>query len=206
MRPIPGVSATLVLGMLTLSAIPSSSSAQQQETPSLPTSGERAAAATLTGTLVGRDDGQAVQYGVVSLGEKRAARFTDGDGHFRITPLLPGQYLIRARQVGYAALDTAVQVNAAPAVTTVTLRMVRLPPLTLPVRVEARGSKDCVSTGAPDSMANPSLAAIFAQLRENSDRSALLLDQYPFRYTRETRIVRHLEASNDLLDRSNYQT
>ena len=144
---------------------------------------------TVTGVLVARDDGQPVQYGTVLVVETDQARFTDADGHFRITRLVPGTYTLRTRQIGYLPKDTTIRVDPAPVVTTVIMRMVRLPPLLGLVKVQGRRSKRCVATGIPDSAVDPNLAAIFTQVRENVDRFRLLVDQYPFRYAREERMV-----------------
>jgi hypothetical protein len=54
-----------------------------------------------------------------------------------------------------------------------------------------------VVTGVPDSTVDPGLAAIFAQVRENVDRFRLLLDEYPFRYTREEQMVLRLDPGGD---------
>ncbi len=140
---------------------------------------------TLTGTLVGRDDNQPVPYGTVLLVGMGDARFADADGHFRIARLAPGTYQLRARQIGYAPTDTTLLVDPGPAVTTIAIRLARLPSLLGLVKVEGHRSPGCVATGAPDSAVDPALATILAQVNENVDRFRLLWEQYPFRYTRE---------------------
>jgi len=151
----------------------------------------------LTGVLIGRDHGEAVQYGTVLLVGTGEARFTDALGNFRITRLPPGAYTLRARQIGYAPVDTTVDVDPAPAVTTVTIRLARLPAVLGLVKVEGHRAKGCVATGIPDSTVNPRLAAIFTQVRENIDRFRLLLDAYPFRFSREERRLIRLEPGGD---------
>ena len=146
---------------------------------------------TLKATVVGRQDGQPVPYGSVQLVETAETRFTDAGGQFRKSHLIPGRYTLRVRQIGYAPTDTTVQVDAAPAVTTVTIRMVRIPPLLKMVKVEGQRGGNCVATGIPDSTVNPGLAAILAQVQGNVDRFRLLVDGYPFRYAREQeRLIR----------------
>lgn len=194
-------SATLALGLTASWAIPVAVCGQQPSPDARGTSVAPAPASdssgTLTGTLIGRDDGQVVQYGTVLLVGSGEALFTDADGRFRINRLIPGTYRIRARQIGYAPADTSVRVDAVPAVTTATIHLVRLPPRLGVVKVEGHRSGDCVVTGVPDSAVDPGLAANFAQVRENVDRFVLLMDQYPFRYTGEERIVRRLEPGGD---------
>jgi hypothetical protein len=152
---------------------------------------------TLTGVLAGRDDGQPVQYGTVLLIETGVTRFTDAEGRFRLTRLSPGTYTVRARQIGYAPVNVTVHVESAPSVTAVTIRMVHLPPILDLVTVKGRRSNECVATGVPDSTVDPRLAAIFAQARENVDRFRLVLEEYPFRFTREERVVLRLEPGGD---------
>ena len=55
------------------------------------------------------------------------------------------------------------------------------------VRVIGHRPKGCVATGAPNPVAEPELATLFSQVRENIDRYRLLLDEYPFRLVREER-------------------
>jgi Carboxypeptidase regulatory-like domain len=142
----------------------------------------------LAGTLIDGDDAQPVPYGTVTLLGTDVARFTDRSGRFRIARLPASAYKLRARQIGYAPVDTTVAV-AAGSSSTVTIRMHRVPALLRLVRVQGRRPKACVATGVPDSTVNPTLAAVFAQVRENVDRYTLLLDKYPFRYTHEERQV-----------------
>ena len=94
--------------------------------------------------------------------------------------------MLRARQIGYAPLDTTVDI-ASGVVVAVTLRMRRIPVLLQLVRVIGHRPKGCVATGAPNPSAEPELATLFAQVRENVDRYRLLLDEYPFRLVREER-------------------
>lgn len=151
----------------------------------------------LTGALVSRENAQPVAYGTVTLVGTGVERFADTGGHFHLTRVVPGTYTIRARQLGYAPTDTTVQVGPAPAVTNVTIPMARLPLLRGLVKVEGHHSKDCVATGAPDSTAEPDLAVIFTQMRENVDRFRLLWDQYHLRYTRSQWMVLHQDPGRD---------
>jgi hypothetical protein len=140
---------------------------------------------TLAGVLVGKEDGQPVPYGTVLIVETGEERFTSDSGAFRITGLVPGAYTVRARQIGYAPKDTTVQIEPAPAVTTVSIQLARLPVILRTVRVQGHLSDKCVAAGIPDSTIDPALASLFTQVRENVDRYRLLMREYPFRYARE---------------------
>jgi Carboxypeptidase regulatory-like domain len=140
---------------------------------------------TLSGVLVGKEDGQPVPYGTVLLVETGEERFTDASGAFRLGGIVPGTYTVRARQIGYAPKDTTVQIAPAPAVTTVSIHLSRLPVILRVVRVKGHRSDKCVAAGIPDSTVDPALASLFTQVRENVDRYRLLMREYPFRYARE---------------------
>jgi len=151
----------------------------------------------LTGALMDITSGEPVAYATVALLGTDRARFAGANGHFRLTKLMPRAYKLRARQIGYEPVDTTVVVSRAPSVATLTLRMRRIPAFLGLVKVEGHRSKGCVATGVPDSTLNPTLAAVFAQVRENVDRNRLLLDAYPFRYTREEQRVIRRDPGGD---------
>jgi hypothetical protein len=151
----------------------------------------------LSGALVGLEDGQPIAYATVTLVGFARASFADGNGAFRLTRIVPGSYVLRVRQIGYAPLDTTVAVAAGPEVTTLSLRLRRIALKLAGVAIEGRRSKGCVATGIPDSAVNGTLATIFAQVRENVDRVRLLLDEYPFRFSREERHLRRFEPGGD---------
>ncbi len=141
----------------------------------------------ISGSLVDQDNGEAVPYATVALLGTDRSRFVNAYGHFRLARLTPRRYVVRARQIGYAPLDTTVDVGPAPAIAIVTLHMHRVPVLLKLVRVIGRRPKGCVATGPPNPAADPELAALFQLVRENVDRYRLLLDEYPFQYVREER-------------------
>ncbi len=147
----------------------------------------------LAGELKGFDAGEPIGYATVDLVNIGRASFADAKGTFRLSRLIPGQYHLRARQIGYAPLDTTVEVDPGPGETTLSLRLHRVALKLARVSVIGRRGKGCVATGVPDSLVNPALAAIFGQVRENVDRLRLLLDEYPFQYTREER---HFDRSD----------
>jgi hypothetical protein len=146
----------------------------------------------LTGVLIGREDGQPVPYGTVLVVEASEERFTDASGAFRIGGIAPGRYTVRARQIGYAPRDTIVEIVPAPAVTSLSIVLARLPVVLRTVRVDGHTPDKCVTPGIPDSAADPALARLFTQVGENVDRYRLLMQEYPFRFAREEqRFIRY---------------
>ncbi len=155
----------------------------------------------LTGVLVNDEDGHPVAYATAALIGSDKARFADASGRFRFAGLAPRNYRLRARQIGYSPADTTIAVSAGPATTTVTIRMHRAPALLRLVEVHGHHPKGCVATGVPDSTVNPTLAAVFAQIRENVDRYELLLEKYPFRYMREESTMLRRDRGGDSVER-----
>jgi|GEM_PF-1439239 len=155
----------------------------------------------LTGTLRDRDGDRPVPYGTVVLTESGRAAFADAAGGFRLTRLTPGPHRVRARQIGFAPVDTTILIDPAPAITTVEFRLRRVAIPLGRIAVVGHRSDRCTATGVPSADIDPRLAAVFAQLRENVDRLVLLLDQYPFRFSREERRVLHREPGPDVAER-----
>ncbi len=151
----------------------------------------------LAGELKGFAAGEPIAYATVDLVNVSRASFADAQGTFRLTRLVPGQYHLRARQIGYTPLDTTVQVDPGPAETTLSLRLHRVALKLARVTIAGRRGKGCLATGVPDSLVNPSLAGIFGQVRENVDRFRLLLDEYPFQFSREERRFIHSDPGGD---------
>jgi hypothetical protein len=123
-------------------------------------------------------------YSVVSVLSTERQVLTGGDGRFAFLRLEPGTYLVRARHLGYAPLDTTVTVAAGGDVE-LELRLGRLTVQLSEMRVVAPGP--CVHPGPPDPVTEPTLAVIFAQLRENADRAIALGKKYPFAFQMERR-------------------
>ena len=154
--------------------------------------------AVLTGTLVDADADHPVPYGTVTLLGTDWAAFADANGAFRMGGFPAGTYIVRARQIGYAPKDTTVVIAPAPAITTVTFHMHRIPALLRLVKVEGHRSGRCTTnTGVPDSTADLPLARIFTQVRENADRFRLLADAYPYRYRRVERNILRSDPGGD---------
>ncbi len=148
--------------------------------------------------LVDAASGEPIPYGTVTLGGTGHESFADARGRFRFTGLPLGTYHLQARQIGYSPRDTTIVLTAIATSVDATLKMQRIPlrlPIVAVLGAQARG---CVTPGAPDSAADPALATVFAQMRENADRFRLLVDEYPFHYRRkETFIVRTDSAGRD---------
>jgi hypothetical protein len=120
--------------------------------------------------------------------------------------LEPGTYQVRARQIGYSPKDTTIIIARGAAVTGVTFR---LAPIALPLPSIVVKPGACVNPGRPDSAADPQLAGVFAQVRENVDRFRIVLDEYPFRYTRQDSVVFRPKNGADhtlLIDSTQYES
>ena len=123
--------------------------------------------------------GGALGYSVVAVVPGDRQILTDDDGRFAFVGLEAGSYRIRAKHLGYLPLDTMVTV-AAGETADLELRLSRLTVQLSEMRVVAPGP--CVHPGPPDPATEPTLALIFAQLRENADRAIALGQKYPFAY------------------------
>jgi hypothetical protein len=122
--------------------------------------------------------GTRVPYALVRILPTRTERFTDVRGAFVFTALPLGAYRIQARQVGYEPFESAVSLRAEGAALRIALRPLTILLDELTVTVPGR----CTAPGPPDPATSPELALIFAELRENARRFAVLADSYPFLY------------------------
>jgi hypothetical protein len=138
----------------------------------------------LTGRVIYQGQTFGVPYASVTLTPTNRSRFADSGGYFVFAHVAPGTYKVRARQIGYAPSDTTVVVRPAPAITTVTIAVRRIPQLST-IRVHGKGNRDCTNPGVPDSIVDPELAQIFTEVRENVNRLRILVNNYPFSYRRE---------------------
>jgi hypothetical protein len=135
------------------------------------------------GDVVSAADGAPVAYATVSIEPGGHARFADAGGSFAIGHLAPRLYRVRARQIGFAPADTLVELGGAGPAVRIRLTLkriaVRLPAVNILVR------RECLVTGIPDSSVDADLAALFGELRKNIERYRLLVEEYPFAFTRE---------------------
>jgi hypothetical protein len=111
----------------------------------------------LVAALVDADNGQPVPYGNVILLGVDIARAADDKGVVHLARVPARRYTLRARQTGYAPVDTTVTVAAQPARTTVTIRLTPIPALLDRVRVTGHGPEASVATSAPESPLHPTL-------------------------------------------------
>ena len=153
---------------------------------------------SLTGRVLYQGRGVGIPYASVTLTPTGGARFADSTGAFAFGRLGPGTYHVRARQIGFVPADTNVRVRAG-GVTSVTLSLHRLVRLQA-VRVIAKGPKECLNPGIPDSIVDPPLAQMFAEVKENVARLRILMNSYPFRYRRENEfLVRQGSAPDEMV-------
>lgn len=141
------------------------------------------------------ESGERVPFAIVGLTPGGSPRFANGDGRFVFTNLVPGNYRLVVRQVGYRPFDSTVTLEAFPLELRVELRRIAVTLPALAVEVEA----PCTAPGPPDPATNPELAELFGQLRENAARSQMLVESYPHRYFVHRRLFRELAEGGNLL-------
>jgi hypothetical protein len=124
------------------------------------------------------ESGERVPYAVVALSPGFPQQFAAPDGRFVFSRLRSGTYRLVVRQVGYRPYDTTVTVQSLPVSLRVTLRRIAVALPALAIESDA----PCTRPGAPDRDADPALADLFEQLRENALRSRVLAESYPHRY------------------------
>ena len=142
-----------------------------------------AQSAVIRGTVVDPVGGP-LGYSIVSLDATDRSILTDELGRFVIVGLEAGGYHLRARHLGYLPLDTTVTITAGDA-PYLELRLTHLTVQLSTMRVVAPGP--CVHPGPPDPAIEPTLAAIFGQLRDNAERAVALGRQFPFVFQMERR-------------------
>jgi hypothetical protein len=148
------------------------------------------AAVAQSGTVVGRihvaGTELAVGYAIVSITPGDRELFTDADGRFVVRDVAPGPVRINARRVGFAPVDTTIQVargdtsRVAIGLALITIRLPAVHSL----------AKSCAHPGGSDAQIGIELAALFDQVKENAARNRLLSRSYPFELEVERRISR----------------
>lgn len=136
--------------------------------------------APVRGSVVSSDGGP-VPYALVAIGTG-AQQFTDESGWFLFTPMRPGTYQLRVRQVGFHPLDTSITVGGQAGSLQVVLRRIPVMLAALTARSERRCGGDFAQDGE-------ALVTLFEQLRENARRARLLAEQYPFLMRVERRLA-----------------
>jgi carboxypeptidase family protein len=142
---------------------------------------------SIVGVVVAREGGAGLPFSTVAIDPPGRTIFTDSSGSFRIPGLAVGAYRVLVRELGYAPVDTTIEVQPGPATASAVFALAfvphRLP--TLPVRV----ARECRAPGMPDSSISPELATIADQLRTNAERLRLLLASVPFDYDVEAHLT-----------------
>ena len=150
------------------------------------------AVGAISGDVMVAHEGRPLSYATIIIEPGGHRRFADAGGAFYVGDLAPGPYHVRVRQIGFAPSDTTVTVDAAHPIQRLrmTLRVIalRLPEVT----IEGQPVAACTDPGIADSTTHPLLAGLFAEVQKNVDRYRLLIDEYPFQFTREEwRVVRN---------------
>jgi hypothetical protein len=146
---------------------------------------------TISGDVVTRN-GQPLPYASIIVDPGGRARFADAGGSFTIRQLALGTYHVRARQIGYAPADTTVVLSTATPTAHLRFRL-NIVALLLPAdTIVATRTDRCIAPGIPDSTVNPVLAQVFAEIEKNVGQYRVLIEEYPFDFTREEwRVVRN---------------
>ncbi len=159
--------------------------AQQTSAGASPAPLSPADSVTIAGDVVAAVGGEPLAYATVIVEPGHRKRFADAGGAFVVGPLAPGSYRLRVRQIGFGARDTVLLVLPRTPIKRLRIALAVIA-LHLPaVTVEGERSTKCLTPGVPDSSVDPRLAALFAELEKNVDRYRLLIDEYPFAFTRE---------------------
>lgn len=145
--------------------------------------------AAQTGTIVGRvmitGSDLPVTYAIVSTTPGANELFTNADGRFLIPRISAGQIRLTARRVGFARVDTTIDVVAGDT-SRVTIGL-SLIAIQLPAIHSL--AKACAHPGGSDAQIGVELAALFDQLNENAIRNRLLSRSYPFQLEVERKVT-----------------
>lgn len=151
----------------------------------LTTSG-RAQNGTVMGRIFVTGTGLSVSYAIVSTTPGGRELFTNADGRFVLRDVAPGRLRITARRVGFAPVDTAIDVargDTSRVDIGMSLIVIQLPAV-------YSLAKSCAHPGGSDAQIGIQLAALFDQLKENANRNRLLSRSYPFQLEVERKITR----------------
>lgn len=163
---------------------------------------QEAGPVALRGAVVAAESGERLPFALVSL-DGGSRRFASETGLFLITGLEPGSYRLQVRQVGFRPFDSTVTLGAASPPLRIELQRLAVELRAIDVGNEFR----CRNPGAPGA-ASGALNTIFEQLKLNAQRHALLVDQYPFRYTVERELANELRdgSAESLFDTLSYRS
>src|SRR5579862_6584714 len=158
---------------------------------------------SLQGTVVAADGGETLPFATVGVAGTDRTVFADSAGHFRLGHLNPGTVTLRARELGFAQLDTVVDVGKTDRGVDLRLSLARIPH-PLPA-VAVRGNQQCRVSAVADSSAPPDLVALDTELERNADRADLLTAVSPLEYSVEAVVSQHSEYHPEL-DRDEVDT
>jgi Carboxypeptidase regulatory-like domain len=127
-----------------------------------------------------------VGYAIVSVVPGNRELFTNADGRFVLRDLQPGRVRISARRVGFAPVDTTIDVTGRD---TVQLS-IGLSLITIQLPAVHSLAKSCAHPGGSDAQIGLELAQLFDQVKENAVRNRLLSRSYPFELDVERKISR----------------
>jgi hypothetical protein len=142
--------------------------------------------ATISGQVVVRHSDIPVSYAVVGAKPGAPERFTGSDGQFRLRDLEPGKIALSARHIGYAPLDTTIDVAAGDSVD---LRL-ELALITIKLPAVHSLAQRCAHPGDLNANLSAELLVLFDQVKQNAERNRLLSSSYPFEVIVERKITR----------------
>ena len=121
-----------------------------------------------------------VAYATVTIEPGKHSRFADAGGSFAIGHLTARLYRVRVRQIGFAPVDTLVQLGLPGPVVRMRITLKRIA-VKLPA-ISILAKQECLVTGIPDSSVDADLAALFGELRKNIDRYRSAGDGIPVHF------------------------
>jgi hypothetical protein len=154
--------------------------------PSISMSSLLAQRATIAGQVVVRHSDVAVSYTVVGTKPGANERFTGADGQFAFRDLKPGRVVVSARHIGYAPLDTTIDIAAGDSVN---LRL-ELALVTIQLPAVHALAQRCAHPGDTNAHLSAELEVLFDQVKQNADRNRLLSTSYPFEVVIERKITK----------------
>jgi len=141
---------------------------------------------TISGQVVVRHSEVPVSYAVVGAKPGAAERFTGSDGLFVLHELRPGKITLSARHIGYAPIDTTIDLVAGDSVN---LRL-ELALITAQLPAVHALAQQCTHPGDAKANLTAELSVLFDQVKQNAERNRLLATSYPFEVIIERKITK----------------